>query len=67
MAAEEKGAESNRPSLSATTMASANTYFINIWPEDTLSVPKTAFSHSNEDAIKEEKQQLLPQRDTRMK
>lgn len=36
MAAEEKGAESNSPSLSATTMASANTYFINIWPEDTL-------------------------------
>lgn len=67
MASEEKGAESNRPSLSATTIASANTYFINIWPEDTLSVRKTAFSHSNEDAIKEEKQQLLPQRDTRMK
>lgn len=67
MVSEEKGAESNRLSLSATTMASANTYFINIWPEDTLSVTKTAFSHSNEDAIKEEKQQLLPQRDTRMK
>lgn len=67
MVSEEKGAESNRLSLSATTMASANTYFINIWPEDTLSVTKTAFSYSNEDAIKEEKQQLLPQRDTRMK
>lgn len=67
MAVEEKGAESNRPSLPATTMASANTYFINIWLEDTLSVPLTAFSHSNEDAIKEEKQQLLPQRDTGMK
>ena len=66
MAAEEKGAESNRP-LSATTIASANTYLINIWPEDTLSIPKTPLSHSNEAAIKEEKQQLLQQRDTRMK
>lgn len=52
MVLEEKGAESNRP-LSTTTMASANTYLINIWPEDTLSVPKTPFSHYNEEAIKE--------------
>lgn len=52
MVVEEKGAESNRP-LSTTTIASANTYLINIWPEDTLSVPKTPFSHSNEEAIKE--------------
>lgn len=62
-----KGAESNRP-LSATTIASANTYLINIWPEDTLPVTKKQpFSHSNEEAIKEEKQQPLPQRDTRVK
>lgn len=49
-------------------MASANTYLINIWPEDTLPVTqKQPFSHSNEEAIKEEKQQPRPQRDTRIK
>lgn len=48
MVIEEKGAESNRP-LSAVTIASANTYLINIWPEDTLSVAKLALSHSNEE------------------
>lgn len=46
-----EGAKSNRP-LSAATIASTNTYLINIWPEDTLSVPKTLFSHSNEELHK---------------